>query len=150
VKRFLPLFLGLAMGAWLFIAPSARAYTGHFWNVASPDHEQTFAYGSEQRRVWAERGRDRHLAVLLDFTNDPYVDSNDPRQYDNFIFSFPGVTMGKDGHTFYYHTPDGRSIPVAAKRPDFLGINEIHLLPNASLMVDQPHGYLSLTLVLEG
>ncbi|HEV3272415.1 MAG TPA: hypothetical protein VGZ93_09565 [Candidatus Methylacidiphilales bacterium] len=140
----------LAIGAWLFTTPAAQAYTCHLWNVASPNHEQTFAYGSEQHRVWAERGRDRHLAVLLDFTNDPYVDSDNPRQYDNFTFSFPGVTLGKDGHTFYYRTPDGRSIPVAAKRPDFFGINEIHLLPNAFLIVDKPHGYLTLTLVIEG
>jgi hypothetical protein len=150
VKRFSPAILGLAVvGAWLFITPSAQAYARHFWCVPSPDHEQTFAYGSEQHRVWAERGRDRHLAVLLDLTNDPYVDRDNPRQYDDFTFSFPDVTLGKDGHTFYYHTSDGRSIPVASKSPDFLGINEIHLLPNASLKVDKPHGYLSLTLLIQ-
>jgi len=149
MKRFSPLFLGLAMGAWLLITSSAQADTRHFWRVPSPDHEQTFAYGSEQSRVWAERGRDRHLAVLLHFTNDPYVDGTNPRRYDNFIFSFPGVTLGKDGHTFYYHAPEGRSIPVAVKRPGFLGINEIRLLPNASLLIDKPHGYLSLSLAVQ-
>ena len=150
MKRFFPAFLGAAVvGAWLFGGLNARADARHFWQVDSPDHEQTFAYGSEQSRVWAERGRDRHLVVLLDFTNDPYVDRINPREYDNFTFSFPGVTMGKDGHTFYYHTSDGRSIPVAAKRPDFLGVNEIHLLPNASLIIHSPHGYLSLVLEVE-
>jgi hypothetical protein len=139
----------VVVGAWLFLAPSAQAYTRHFWCVPSPDHEQTFAYGSEQRRVWATRGHDSHLAVLLDFTNDPYVDQTNPRQYDNFIFAFPNVTLGKDGHTFYYHTSDGRSILVASKSPDFLGINEIHLLPNAYLKVDKPHGYLSLSLLIQ-
>jgi hypothetical protein len=137
------------ISAWLFCASSVQAYTQHSWRVASPDHEQTFAYGTEQNRVWAERGRDRHLVVLLNFTNDPYVDRQNPRQYDNFTFTFPGVTLGKDGHTFYYHTSDGRSIPVASKRPDFLGVNEIHLLPNANLIVKQPHGYLSLVLVIQ-
>jgi hypothetical protein len=137
------------MGAWLFLAPSAQAYTQHFWQVASPDHGQTFAYGSEQSRVWAERGYNRHLEVLLTLTNDPYVDQTNPRQYDYFNFSFPGVTLGKDGHTFYYHTTDGRSIPVASKRPDFLGINEIKLLPNATLIVDKPHGYLTLSLIVQ-
>jgi hypothetical protein len=127
----------------------AHAYTRHFWSVTSPDHEQTFAYGTEKNRAWAERGRDRHLAVRLGFTNDPYVDRDNPRRYDNFIFSFPGVTVGRDGRTFYYHASDGRSIPVAENRPDFLGINEIHLLPNASLIVNQVHGYLSLSLLIE-
>jgi hypothetical protein len=139
----------LAIGAWLFIAASAQAEPGHFFRVASPDHEQTFAYGSEQNRVWAERGHDRHLAVLLNFTNDPFVDRQNPRQYDNFSFSFPGVTLGKDGHTFYYRASDGRAIPVAAKRADFLGINEIKLLPNASLIIHQPHGFLSLELLVQ-
>jgi hypothetical protein len=150
VKGFSPVFLGLVIiSTWLFIASSAKAYTQHFWHVASPDHEQTFSYGTETNRVWAERGRDRHLAVLLNYTSDPFVDREHPRQYDNFTFSFPGVTLGKDGHTFYYHTSDGRSIPVASKRPDFLGINEIHLLPNASLIIKKPHGYLSLSLVIQ-
>ena len=87
--------------------------------------------------------------MLLDFTNDPYVDKTNPRQYDYFSFSFPGVTLGRDGHTFYYRTPDGRSIPVASKHTGFLGINEIHLLPNADLIIDKPHGYLSLSLIVQ-
>ena len=141
--------MGLALLGAFILAPSAQADTRHVWRIPSPDHEQTWAFGSEQRRVWAERGSDRHLEVLLDFTNDPYVDRESPRQYDYFSFSFPGVTLGKDGHTFYYHTPGGRSIPVASKRPDFLGIDEIKLLPNAILIVDKPHGYLSLSLAIE-
>jgi hypothetical protein len=142
--------MGLAvLGAWLFVGSCAFAYARHFWSVPSPDHEQTFAFGSEQHRVWAARGPDKHLAVLLDFTNDPYVDNDNPRGYDNFTFAFPGVTLGKDGRTFYYHTTDGRFIPVASKRPDFLGINEIHLLPNASLIVDKPHGYLTVSLLIQ-
>lgn len=139
----------LALFCLLFVvAPAAWADTRHFWSIASPNHEQTFAYGSEQSRVWVERGRDRHLAVLLDFTNDPYVDDDNPRQYDNFTFAFPEVVMGKDGHTFYYHSSDGRSVAVATKQPGLFGITEIKLLPNAALTVDKPHGYLSLTLLL--
>lgn len=142
--------MGLAVvGLWLFITPSVRASTQHFWRVASPDHEQTFTYGTETNRIWAQRGHDRHLIVLLNYTNDPYVDRQNPRQYDNFTFSFPGVTLGKDGHTFYYHASNGRSIPVASKRPDFLGVNEVHLLPNASLIIMKPHGYLSLILEIQ-
>jgi hypothetical protein len=136
-------------GAVLLVTLPVQAEPRQFWNIASPDHEQTFAYGSEQNRIWTERGRDRHLVVLLNFTNDPFVDRQNPRQYDNFTFSFPGVTLGRDGHTFYYRASDGRKIPVATRQPDFLGINEIHLLPNASLVVDLPHGYLSLSLAVQ-
>jgi len=142
--RFSAAILALALLA--ANVPSALASS---WRVASADHDQTFAYGSETNRVWAERGRDRHLAVLLSFTNDPFVDRMNPRQYDNFTFTFPAVRLGKDGHIFYYRTPDGHTVPVAEKRRDFLGIDEIKLLPNAALIVNQPHGYLSLTLAVE-
>ena len=127
---------------------NAPAAPRHVWTVTSPDHEQTFSYGSEQNRVWATRGSDRHLAVLLTYTNDPYVSRTEPRQTDNFTFGFPGVTLGKDGRTFYLHTDDGRSIPVAVKREDFFGIDEIKLLPGAELIVRKPHGYITLSLVI--
>ena len=140
--------LGLAACAWFSLMPAARA--DGYWRVESPDHEQTFSYGSEQNRVWTERGPDRHLAVLLQFTNDPFVDRDHPREVDNFTFAFPRVTLGKDGRTFYYHTPEGRRIPVAEKRKDFLGINEIKLLPTAGLIVNRVHGYLTLTLEISG
>ena len=58
--------------------------------------------------------------------------------------------MGKDGHTFSYLAPDGNRVPVATKQPDFLGINEIKLLPDASLVIDKPHGYLSLDIAVGG
>ena len=146
MKRSGAAILGLVM--LLLSVSCSLANARHSWRVASPDHEQTFTYGTETNRVWAERGRDRHLVVLLDFTNDPYVDRQNPRQYDNFTFAFPTVRLGKDGRTFYYASPEGRSIPVAEKRRDFLGIDEIKLLPNAELIVSKPHGYLSLTLVI--
>jgi len=145
---FASIILALVCSLFL-VAPGARADARHFWSIASPNHEQTFAYGSEQSRVWVERGRDRHLAVLLDFTNDPYVDDDNPRQYDSFTFAFPQVVIGRDGHTFYYHTSDGRSVPVATKESGFLGIDEIKLLPHAELVVKKPHGYLSLWLAVD-
>jgi len=135
----------LVLAATIF-AVAARASTSHAYRVPSPDHEQTFAYGSEQNRVWAQRGKDKHLALLLNFTNDPYVDRDNPRLYDNFTFSFPDVILGKDGRTFYYRAKNGRLVPVAAKERDIFGVTEIKLLPNATLSVAKPHGYLSLSL----
>jgi hypothetical protein len=150
VKIRTPTRLDLAvLLASLVLLVHAPADERDYWRITSPDHEQTFAYGTEQRRVWTERGSDRHLVLLLNFTNDPYVDQDYPRRYDNFAFSFPSVRLGKDGRTFYYRTPGGRSIPVATKRPDFLGIDEIKLLSNADLEVAKPHGYLTLSLALD-
>jgi hypothetical protein len=134
----------LALGA--LAAPTVAS--AHLYIVASPTHEQTFAYGSEQHQAWVMRGRDRHLAVVTEFTNDPYVDRIEPRQYDDFTFDFPNVRLGADGRTFYYRTPGGRSIPVAERYNGFLGLDEVRLLDNAVLIIKSPHGYLALNLLV--
>ena len=134
----------LALLAFMAMGAPASAATNHFWQITSPDHAQTFAYGTETNRVWKQWGS--HLALLLDYTNDPYVDYNFPRQYDNFRFDFPNVFLGADGRTFYYRTTDGRRIPVATKRPDLFGIDEVKLLPNASVAVRLPSGYITVFL----
>jgi hypothetical protein len=148
MKRFLAVFMVMAGFLCLGFATRTEASSPHFWRIDSPDHGQTFAYGSERNRAWIAQGRDQHLALVMDLTNDPFVDSVNPRQYDTFVFSFPGVNLGKDGKTFYYRDGDGHSVAVASRRPDFLGIKEIRLLPNASLVVSKLHGYLSLSLIL--
>ena len=113
----------------------------HFWRVFSPDHEQTYAYGLENNRflkLW--RG---HLALFLEFTNAPAVARNNPRQYDNFRFDFPTIRIGAKGDTFYLHTGE-RRIPVASLWHDFFGFDEVRLLPNATLFVERPHGYITV------
>ena len=127
---------------------AAHAGTRHVWVVPSPTHEQTYAYGSEAHQAWVAEGKDRHLALSAEFTNEPHVDRVEPKQYDDFTFAFPDITLGKDGRTFYYHPPGGRSVPVAVRRPDFLGVNEIKLLDNSILVMKSPHGYLSLELIV--
>jgi hypothetical protein len=148
MKRFISRWmLGMLLAA-LGVEMPVRADSPHFWTVTSPDHGQTYAYGSEQQQVWMALGNDRHLALETTFTNDPYIEGSAARRYDDFTFHFPAVKLGTDGRTFSYRTAEGLSIPVAIKRRDFFGVEEIHLLPNASLVVDKRHGYLSLTLVI--
>ena len=131
---------GCLLGAF----PGSRAYAAHVWSVTSPDHEQTFAYGTESQRSWSARGN--HLLLFIGYTNDPFVDRNNPRQYDFFSFDFPQVRLQPDGRTFSYHTPDGRLVPVAERHPGFLGVEEITLLPTSDLLIDERHGYLTLSL----
>ncbi len=134
-------WLAIGLGALGLLATATKLPADML--VASPDHGQTWALGTETRRVWGQNGR--HLVLYLDFTNDPYVDRENPRQYDYFIFTFPQVRLGASGHVFYCRQ-DGRSVPVAVKAPDVLGVTEVHLLPNAQLLIAHPHGYLSLAL----
>ncbi|MCE0485073.1 MAG: hypothetical protein LV479_12655 [Methylacidiphilales bacterium] len=149
MKTSSSIFAAMLTGLLLLMV-SARASTPHVWYVTSPDYGQTFAYGSEQSRAWGVRGTDRHLALYLNYTNDPFVDRNNPRQYDNFVFNFPQITFGRDGHTFYYHTPKGRLAPVASRRPGFLGIEEIKLLDTSNLLIKKPHGYVTVMLEIWG
>jgi hypothetical protein len=141
MPRFiLPAFMLLSLLA-LSVPVHAK---DHFWKLVSPDHEQTYAYGTEQSRVW--KNWNGHLALLLNFTNDPFVDRQNSRQWDDFRFDFPNVRIGADGHTFYYLTQDDRRIPVAMTHAGFLGINEVRLLPSASVAVSRPHGYITVYL----
>ena len=149
MKRFLVAALLAGIGSLAFATTPARAFTQHVWMVTSPDHGQTFTYGTEQRRSWTALGRDHHLALYLDYTNDPYVGWNEPRQYDYFTIEFPTIKLGPDGHTFYFHTSDGRSLPVATRKAGFLGIPEVKLLPSSHLTIRKPHGYLTVTLMIE-
>jgi hypothetical protein len=139
-RIILSLFVMVLLGPTL-----ATAGDFVYWKIPSPQHGQTFSYGSENRRAWLQRGN--HLGLFIEFTNDPYVDRVTPRQYDDFSFHFPNVTLGKDGRTFYYHPPQQKAVPVAMKHPGLFG-DDIRLLPSASLVVDQPHGWLTLTLLV--
>jgi hypothetical protein len=135
----------LGLAGWLLLALTcSRVYASQVWSVTSPDHEQTFAYGTETRRQWSARGN--HLVLFIDFTNDPFVDRSNPRQYDSFSFDFPQVKLQPDGRTFSYRAPGGHLVPVALRHPGFLGIEEIELLPTSELIVFVPHGRLTLTL----
>jgi hypothetical protein len=146
MKRLAVLVAG---GLSIFLACAARADLPRVWYVTSPEHDQTFAYGSESHRAWSSYGNPPHLLLFLDYTNDPYVDRSNPREYDNFSFDFPNVKLQSDGHTFSYLTPGGHAIPVALKQAGFLGIDEIKLLPTSKLIIAKPHGYLTLTLMIE-
>jgi hypothetical protein len=139
-----PLMVLSLAGGLLLAVSCSRVEAAEVWSATSPDHEQTFAYGTETHREWSARGN--HLVLFLDFTNDPFVDRDNPRQYDSFSFDFPQVKLQADGRTFSYRTPNGRLVPVARRQPGFLGIEEITLLPSSDLLVLAPHGYLTLTL----
>ncbi len=138
------LMQALACFALIALATPAFATSDSFWKITSPDHAQTFAFGTETNRVW--RSWNGHLALLLDYTNDPFVDRTNPRQYDDFRFDFPMIRIGADGRTFYYHASDGRSIPIASKRPGLFGVEEVRLLPNANLVISKPSGYITVYL----
>jgi len=84
--------------------------------------------------------------LLLDFTNDPFVDRDSPRQYDNFTFPFPR-DPGKDGTPIISYAGRDAPSPWRAKQAVFLAVKKF-----ASLQMPpyrrKPNGYLSLSLVI--
>jgi hypothetical protein len=140
----------LALGFIWNSVVEARVAASPVWSITSPDHAQTFSYGTESRRQWSARGNPQHLVLFLDYTNDPFVDRSNPRQYDSFSFDFPKVKLQPDGRTFSCRAPDGRLVPVAISKSGFLGLREIELLPSAHLIVAMPHGSITLTLQIAG
>jgi hypothetical protein len=140
------LLIALACMATCTLSTPLRA-TQHIWYVTSPDHGQTYAYGSEVSRQWAVRGARQHLTLLTTYDNEPWAMGGNIRR-DDFVFNFPNVVLGPDGETFFYKTSKGLSLVVAAKRHGFLGISEIKLLPTAFLAVKKVHGYLTMTLII--
>ena len=115
----------------------------NLWLVPSSNHEQTFAYGSERHHQWINRNG--HLALYIEFTNDPYVDRINIRQYDDFEFEFPLVRVGVDGRTFYFRPPHGSMVPVATTRP-WQGIN---LLPSSFMIIQKIHGRVTIILNIQ-
>jgi hypothetical protein len=143
MKFYLFVIITLVLLAW---ENSARA-SQQIWYVTSPDHGQTYAYGSETKHSWAKLGPNGHLALYATFSNEPFAQGASSR-YDDFTFNFPQVKLGPGGHTFFYHTSSGLDLVVARKQSGFLGITEIKLLPTAYLVVKKSHGYVTMMLVI--
>ena len=136
MKRFLPAFLLMFL---------AGTFSAGAWEVTSPDHAQTFTFGSERHREWIVRGH--HLGVMIHFTNDPYVTQTEPRWYDDFSFDFPAIR--RKGNTFYYRPAGHRPVAVATVRSGLFG-DDVRLLPSSFLVVNKVRGFLTLTLIVGG
>ena len=132
--------LGLALLNFAALQPWAHE---SLWLVPSSNHEQTFAYGSERHNQWVNRHG--HLALVIEFTNDPYVDRINPRQYDDFEFEFPSIRLGADHQTFYYYPPHRDRVAVAVNKGILRGII---LVPTSSMTIQKVHGMVTIFLMV--
>lgn len=138
------------MLAWMTafgISNPVQASSQHVWYVTSPDHGQTYAYGSRENLVWAMPAPNHNLVLYATYSNEPYAQGGN-RRYDYFTINFPNITLGSDGVTFFYHPSKGIALPVAARHDGFLGLTETKLLPTSYLTVSKVHGYLTFVLVV--
>jgi hypothetical protein len=93
---------------------SASGFAGAI-TVTSPDHPQTFAYGS---MIWHQLYLDAagELAARITFSNLPYVGDDEPRSDEPFDFRFPGVRFDSARRTFLARGSRRELIPVARFR----------------------------------
>jgi hypothetical protein len=143
MRRFLlPVSLGLA--ALLFpLSPLARAFDdGPPIVIKSPDSATTFVYATiKQHQLLWNHGQ-LFARVVFASVDDEGGSANDQDEHD---FRLPGVTFDEKKGVFFAMTAAGDAIPIAhIKKTLFL--KTIEPLPNANVIVQHPHGNVSVVL----
>lgn len=104
--------------AWANPAP-------HAFMVESPDRSAVAVRGPQAQRSWVMQGKDKHLAVVISRSHGVEA---------AITFNFPQITLGKDGATFVFRTPEGNLMPVATQKLNQPGSMEVSLLKTCFLI----------------
>jgi hypothetical protein len=113
--------------------------------ITSPDHAQTFAYGSMiDHQLYLDHTAGE-LAARITFSNLPYSDDNDPRRDELFEFRFPRVHLDSARRTFFARGGDGELIPIARFRRDG-ECGWADLAPGAKIYLVKESGRVTATL----
>jgi hypothetical protein len=97
------------------VAMSASALAGAI-KITSPDHPQTYAYGSTTWRQLYLEPSNGGLIARITFSNLPYAGDDNPRRDEPFDFQFPGVRFDRAQSAFFVRGRRGELIPVARFR----------------------------------
>ena len=114
-------------------------------SITSPNHAQTFAYGSMISHQLYRDGRAAELVAQMTFSNLPYYDDDQPRRDESFDFHFPTVHFDSARQTFFARSEHGELIPVARYR-EGLVCGWIDLAPGAKMYLVKEHGRVTATL----
>jgi hypothetical protein len=114
-------------------------------SITSPDHAQTFAFGSViSHELHADRTTGE-LTARITFSNLPYYDDDQPRRDEAFDFHFPGVQFDRARGTLFVRSKHGEVIPVARSR-EGLVCRWIDLVPGAKIYLLKEHGRVTAVL----
>ena len=134
----------MAIALLTTLITSASAMTDAV-SVVSPNHAQTYAYGSVTwRQLYLERTHGE-LAARITFSNVPFADSSDPPREEPFDFRFPGIRVDRARHAFVTQGRRGESIPVAWFRGD-PSCGWIKLTANTKIYLLKESGRVTATL----
>lgn len=114
-------------------------------SITSPDHAQTFAYGSMISHQFFYNRRAGELAAQITFSNSPYYGDDQPRRDEAFDFHFPGVQLDSTQRIFVVRSKHGELIPVARFRKG-LACGWIDLAPGAKIYLQKESGRVTATL----
>jgi hypothetical protein len=136
MRRFLTLLAMLALPALL------RAETAC---ITSPDSAQTYAYGSisSKKLIWDEDKQ--QLQAIINFTNVPYAQKDQPKTEEFFAFNFPGVTYDPKSKTFFAPGEKGGKISVASLKEGLI-TDWIEPGPKTHIFVVKKSGRIEVTL----
>jgi len=114
-------------------------------SVTSPNHSQTFAYGSMISHQLCRGGTAGELVARITFSNLPYYDDDQPRRDESFDFYFPNVQLNSARQTFSARSRRGKLIPVARYR-EGMACGWIDLVPGAKIYLLKESGRVTATL----
>lgn len=114
-------------------------------SIKSPDHAQTFAYGSMISHQLYAGGTTGELGARITFSNLPYYDDDQPRGDEAFDFHFPGVQLDRARGTLFVRSRHGEMIPVARSHEGLL-CRWIDLAPSAKIYLLKEHGRVTAVL----
>jgi hypothetical protein len=114
-------------------------------SITSPNHAQTFAYGSMiSHQLYLDRAAG-DLVARITFSNSPYYDDDQPRRDESFDFHFPGVQFNSAQHMFLARSGHGKLIAVARYR-EGLACGWVDLAPGAKVYLVKESGRVTATI----
>ena len=113
--------------------------------IVSPDTAQTHSFSTVAHRklVWDEEKQS--LEAIINFTNVPYADKDQPKIEEFFSFRFPGVTYDEPSRTFFVTGENGVKIPVALWKDGVIS-DWIEPGPKTQIFILKKSGRVEVTL----
>jgi hypothetical protein len=106
----------------LFIALLALSVPGVYgqtFEIVSPNHAYTFAYGDAISHRIERDHLTNEMIARVTFSNYPYAGDREPRCDETFDFVFSGLHFDAARNEFVARTRHQLRIPIAALHPNF-------------------------------
>jgi hypothetical protein len=114
-------------------------------SIVSPDHAETFAYGSMISHDLHANGKAGELTARITFSNFPYYGGDQPRQDEMFDFHFAGIQLDRARGTLFVRSKHSGVIPVARFHKGLV-FRWIDLAPGAKIYLLKEHGRVTAVL----